>query len=276
MAERELPPGPRLSSPIGALHFLIDPLGNIRTFARRYGPVARARFPGFGLMIYVNDPELVKQVFTGDPTVYHAGQATAIVLGPGVGPNSVLTLDERPHMWHRKLLLPPFHGENVSRWSTEIREIAERDMETWPLGQPFSLRARTQRIRLEVILRAVFGLRGRERFDRAWPLVDEFARRANLIVLLPFIRRDLGPWSPWARFKRARARLDEFLYEEIEQRRTEVDLAERDDVLSLLLQATDEDGRPMTAQELRDECNRCLRATGTSTRRSKRHCVCGR
>ncbi len=253
MAARELPPGPRLTSPIGALHFLIDPLGNIRSFARRYGPVARARFPGFGLMIYVNEPELVKQVFTGDPGVYHAGEATAIVLGPGVGPNSVLTLDERPHMRQRKLLLPPFHGENVSRWASTIGEITERDMETWPVGQPFSLRSHTQRITLAVILRAVFGLRGRERFDRAWPLVDEFARRANLIVLFPFIRRDLGRWSPWQRFKRARAALDQFLYEEIEQRRNEADLAERDDLLSLLLQATDEDGRPMADHELRDE-----------------------
>ncbi len=90
----------------------------------------------------------------------------------------------------------------------------------------------------------MFGLRGRERFDRAWPLVDQFARRAGLVLLLPPLhRRDLGPWSPWVRFKRARAALDQFLYEEIEQRRREADLAERDDVLSLLLQATDEEGR---------------------------------
>jgi cytochrome P450 len=131
-------------------------------------------------MIYLNDPELVKQVFTGDPTLFHAGEVGAMVLGPGVGPNSVLTLDEQPHMRQRKLLLPQFHGENVRRWGTTIREITERDMETWPVARPFSLRSHTQRITLEVILRAVFGLRGRERFDRAWPLVDRFARRANL------------------------------------------------------------------------------------------------
>lgn len=253
MAARELPPGPRFTSPIGALHFLFDPLGNIRRFARRYGSVARARSPGFGLMIYVNDPELVKQVFTGDPTVYHAGEAGALVLGPGVGRNSLLTLDEQPHMRQRKLLLPPFHGENVSRWATTIQAITARDMETWPVARPFSLRSHTQRITLEVILRAVFGLRGRERFDKAWPLVDRFARRANLVLLLPPIRRDLGPFSPWVRFKRARSALDEFLYEEIAQRRREADLGERDDVLSLLLQATDEEGRPMSDQELRDE-----------------------
>jgi cytochrome P450 len=192
-------------------------------------------------------------VFAGDPSVYHAGEATASVLEPGVGPNSVLTLDEQPHMRQRKLLLPPFHGDNVRRWATTIREITHQDIDAWPVGEPFSLRSHTQRITLEVILRAVFGVRDRSRFDRAVELVDEFAQRAHLIMVFPFLRRDLGRWSPWARFKRARADLDAFLYEEIALRRAESDLDQRDDVLSLLLRATDEDGQPMTDPELRDE-----------------------
>ncbi len=253
MAATELPQAPRLRSLIGAVHYVLDPLGNIRSFARHYGPVAKTQFPGFGVMVYVNEPELVKQVFAGDPSIFHAGEATSQVLGPAVGANSVLTLDEEPHLRQRKLLLPPFHGENVSRWESAIREITASDMGTWPVAKPFSLRTHTQRITLEVILRAVFGLRGKERFERALPLVDEFARRASPVVLFPFIRRDLGRLSPWARFKRARAALDEFLYEEIALRRSEPDLAERDDVLSLLLRATDEHGRPMSDHELRDE-----------------------
>jgi cytochrome P450 len=156
-------------------------------------------------------------------------------------------------MRHRKLLLPPFHGDNIKRWGETIRAITEREMETWPVGKPFSLRSHTQRITLDVILRAVFGVRDDQRFKRAQVLVDRFARRAHPIVLYRFMRHDLGPWSPWARFKRARVALDEFLYEEIALRRTEADVAERDDVLSLLLQATDEDGRPLTDRELRDE-----------------------
>jgi cytochrome P450 len=242
-----------LRRPIEAAHFVLDPLGNVRSFARRYGPVARTWFPGFGLMIYLSEPELVKQVFTGDPAVFHAGEATATVLAPAVGPSSVLTLDEQPHMRQRKLLLPPFHGENVLRWETTIREITDRDIESWPVGEPFSLRRHTQRITLDVILRAVFGVRSRHRFERARTLVDEFARRANLIVMFPPLRRNLGRHSPWERFKRARALLDEFLYREIAERREAPDLADRDDVLSLLLQATDEQGRPMSDPELRDE-----------------------
>src|SRR5437879_5590002 len=129
MGASRLPPGPRFMSLIGAVHFVVDPLANVRSFARRYGPVARARFPGFGLMIYVSDPDLAKQVFAGDPALYHAGEATATVLGPAVGGHSVLTLDEEPHMRQRKLLLPPFHGENVRRWATAIQEITVADMQ---------------------------------------------------------------------------------------------------------------------------------------------------
>jgi cytochrome P450 len=69
------------------------------------------------------------------------------------------------------------------------------------------------------------------------------------------LQHDLGRWSPWGRFVRARAALDEFIYEEIELRRAEIAAGgeDRDDVLSLLLGARHEDGSPMSDEELRDE-----------------------
>jgi cytochrome P450 len=175
------------------------------------------------------------------------------VLEPALGPSSVLTLDEVEHLRQRKLLLPPFHGERVQRYGELIREVTERDIETWPIGTSFSLRPHTQQVTLAVILRAVFGVRGEDRFERAAGLVDRFARRANSITQLPWLQRDLGRFSPWPRFLSARAALDEFIYEEIRARRAAVDFGDRDDVLSLLLQATDEDGNPMSDEELRDE-----------------------
>ena len=70
---------------------------------------------------------------------------------------------------------------------------------------------------------------------------------------LPFLRRNLGPWSPWARFVRLRAEVDALVYDEIRRRRSDPDSGERDDVLSLLLGARHEDGSAMTDVELRDE-----------------------
>jgi cytochrome P450 len=252
MDVRELP-GSRVPAVINGLGYTRDPIGYTRWFVRRFGRVTGPRFPGFPLIVSLGDPELVRQVFTGDARTFHSGESSQAVLEPTVGPNSLLTLDEEPHMRQRKLLLGPFHGENIRRWEDTIRTVTERCVAGWVPGQPFALHDHTREITLEVILRAVFGVHEQERFQRARALVKEFADRAHLISVFPFARRDLGPLSPWVRFKRARAALDAFLYEEIERRRAEPDLEGRDDVLSLLLSATDEAGQPMSRHELRDE-----------------------
>jgi cytochrome P450 len=250
---RSFPPGSRLPAVVQALRYARDPLGYFEPLRRRYGDVFSLRFPYFGRLVYVADPGVVKQVFTGDPSVFHAGEANATVLEPAVGPNSVLTLDEAEHLRQRKLILPPFHGASVTRYGELIREITERDIESWPRGRSFSLRPHTQRITLAVILRAVFGIADGERLEHASGLVDEFARRSHLPTTVPALRRHLGPFSPWTRFVRAREALDELIYEEIAARRAAPDAAERDDVLSLLLRAEHDDGSPMSDSELRDE-----------------------
>jgi cytochrome P450 len=247
------PPGSRAPAVVQGFRYARDPLGFFVRLQRRYGDVFTVSFPYFRHIVYVADPSTVKRVFTGDPAQFHAGEANATVLEPALGPNSVLTLDGAEHLRQRKLLLPPFHGESVVRYGELIREITESDMGTWPVGVPFSIRPHTQRITLGVILRAVFGVRDEERFRHASQLVGEFASRSNVPTQIPALRRNLGRFSPWARFLRARDALDAFIYEEIAARRSEPDAAERDDVLSLLLRATDEDGEPMTDRELRDE-----------------------
>jgi cytochrome P450 len=248
----ELPPGPSLSA-VNAFRLWRNPISFLLGLRRRYGDIFTVAFPAFPRLVYVSDPELVKQVFTGDPRQFHAGEANATVLEPALGPHSVLILDEREHMRQRKLLLPPFHGDSIRAYGEVIREIADREIETWPVGSPFALRPHTQRITLDVILRTVFGVRDAKRFALAQRLVDEFARRSHAVLLFPILRRRFGPLSPWARFERARDALDELIYEEIAQRRAEMPDADRDDVLSLLLEATHEDGSPMSDEVLRDE-----------------------
>jgi cytochrome P450 len=248
-----LPPGSKAPAPVQAARYVRDPLGFLTRYRERYGDIFSVRFPFFGRIVYVASPELVKAVFTGSPAVFHAGEANATMLEPALGPNSVLTLDDEPHMRQRKLLLPPFHGERVRRYGELIEEVTRRDMATWPIGETFALRPHTQRITLAVILRAVFGISDEARIDRATRLIDRFSDRVTTIVRFPFLRRDLGPRSPWRSFVAAREELDAFIYEEIALRRAETGSEERDDVLSLLLRARHEDGSPMSDAELRDE-----------------------
>jgi len=250
-----MPPGSRAPGIAQLLRYARDPLGFLSDQQRRYGDIFAIRFPYFGRIVYVAEPGLVKALFTGDPAVFHAGEANASILEPALGPNSVLTLDDAPHLRQRKLLLPPFHGERVERYGELIIEITRREMESWPVGEPFALRPHTQRITLAVIMRAVFGVHDEERLSRFEGLIETFASRVNAITAFPMLRRNLGRWSPWPRFLRAREALDEFIYEEIALRRSEVESGEEehDDVLSLLLSARHDDGSPMSDEELRDE-----------------------
>jgi len=249
----EFPPGPRLPTAVQAFRLWRDPIRFLLGLRRRYGDVFSVNFPSFPRLVYVADPALAKQVFSGDPHRFHAGEANATVLEPALGPHSVLILDEEEHMRQRKLLLPPFHGESIRAYGGQIREIADREIDRWPVGREFALRPRTQRITLDVILRTVFGVRGAERFALAQRLVDEFARRSHTVLLFPALRRRFGRLSPAARFERARDALDGLIYEEIAERQAQGPDAGRNDVLSLLLEATHEDGTPMSNQELRDE-----------------------
>ncbi len=122
------PPGPRSPAFLQALQYARNPLEFLPRYQRRYGDLFTVRFPYFGRVVYVAHPDLVKAVFTGAPSVFHAGEANATVLEPALGPNSVLTLDDEPHMRQRKLLLPPFHGERVQRYGELITEITREEM----------------------------------------------------------------------------------------------------------------------------------------------------
>jgi cytochrome P450 len=249
------PPGTRMPAPLQVVSYARDPLGFLIRFQRRYGDVFTVSFPFYKRLVYVAAPALVKELFTAPPEHAHAGEANATVLEPALGPNSVLTLDGAPHMRQRKLLLPPFHGERIERYGELIREVTLREMESWPVGEPFALRPHTQRITLAVIMRAVFGVHDEDRLARFERLIERFAGRLSLVTALPPLRRRYGRWSPWARFVEAREALDAFIYEEIALRRAEKtgEEGDADDVLSLLMAARHDDGSPMSDAELRDE-----------------------
>ena len=248
-----MPPGPRAPALVNALRYARDPLGFFVRLHERYGDIFSLSFPGFRNVVYLAEPGLVKQLFTSDPADLHAGEANATILEPAVGPNSVLTLDEGPHMRQRKLLLAPFHGRAIEHYREVMLASVRRDMETWPVGEAFALRDHTQRITLDVIMRAVYGLGDDDDVEEAHAITDEFARRSQVIVLPRWLWRSYGRWSPWAKFVRAREELDRIVYEAIADRRAADDADERDDVLSLLMRARDEDGNEPTDRELRDE-----------------------
>jgi cytochrome P450 len=247
---------------VQAIRVTAQPYGFMAARWRRYGDVFRSHFPIFGRVVYVADPADIKRVFAGDPATFHAGEANAMALGDALGENSLLTLDEDRHMSQRKLLLPAFHGESVRRYAEVMAEETAREVERWPVGREFALRPRMQAITLEVILRAVFGVRDDERMNLLRTRIPRLAETTSVLSWLPIMERDLGGLSPAARFRKALAAVDELIYAEIAERREQ---EPGEDVLSLLLAARHEDGTPMSDVELRDELMTLLTAGHETT-----------
>lgn len=137
--------------------------------------------------------------------------------------------------------------------------MTDAEIDTWPMHEPFSLLDATRRITLEVILRAVLGVDEQPRLQKLRSAILRLDRASDLVLPLPALRRDPG-FGPWARFRRARADVDELVFAEIARGRADAALDARHDVLALLLQARHDDGSPMSDREVRDELMTLLAA----------------
>src|SRR5882762_8875997 len=115
-----LPPGPRTPALVNIARFGRRPLELLRHWQARYGDVFTVRMLGFGVGVYVVDPEAIRELFTGDQSDLRAGEANSF-MEPILGAHSVLVLDGPEHLRQRKLLLPPFQG---SRWPRFARSSA--------------------------------------------------------------------------------------------------------------------------------------------------------
>ncbi len=235
------------------LGWALRPMPFMERCRARYGDVFTLRIRNENTWVFLADPEDVKRVFTGNPEVLRAGEANAI-LEPVLGSRSVLLLDEPEHMRHRKLMLPSFHGERMQGYEQLMADITRADIERWPVGEPFALMPRMQAVTLEVIMRAVFGVTEADRLEHLRDVLRGAIRwltnprqLALLVALGPLrIQRN-------RRFRAMLDPVDEAVLAEIRRRRGEPDLAEREDILSLLVQARYEDGAGMSDEELRDE-----------------------
>jgi len=259
-----LPPGPRGPATLNTLRLIQRPLESLLGWHRRYGDVFTVPYLIFGTGVYVADPAAVRELMTGDQSDLHAGEANE-PLSPVLGPRSVLVLDGPEHLRQRRLLLPPFQGSAVTQFREVIRDVAEAEVGTWSANGEVVLRDRMRTLTFDVICRAVFGVTEPARVERLRAALAAVIDTGPMLFLPGPFRRDLGRWSPWARFQRRLALADRLIYEEIARRREEPDLEERTDVLSLLLRARDEDGAAMSDPELRDELMTMLAAGHETT-----------
>jgi cytochrome P450 family 135 len=250
-----LPPGPPLPRVVQTAGFMLAGPRWLEACRRRYGNAVT-----FGTLfdkrfVMVFDPELVKQLFQGSGDQLHAGEANAL-LGPILGQRSVLLLDGSEHLRHRRLLAPPFHGRRMLAHADTMRDCADREIDSWPVGEPFALLDSLQSLTLGVMLRAVFGYEPgaaeHELRRRLRAMVEPLSSPRGLMMVSALLRggRDHKAAREFEARKRA---VDDLLYAEIARRREQIDLKSRDDVFSALLLARDEQGGGLTDNEVRDE-----------------------
>jgi cytochrome P450 len=253
------PPRVRLPSLLQGAAFALDAVGFLEWCRDRYGDVFEVRLPGMGKFVYICDPALVKQVFAADRDIGLAGEARRPFFEPLLGTQSLLTTDGEQWERQRKLIGPPFHGELIENYRDQIEAIAAAEVEGWPRGMAFPFRPRMQAITLEMILRLVFGIDDAARLERLRELLPKLGEQgAWLFWLQPHSRYLWFP--PMKAIFRTRNAVDEILFDEIASRRADPGVAERNDILSLLITGSDADD-----QELRDELMTLLAAGHETT-----------
>jgi cytochrome P450 family 135 len=249
---RTLPRGPRAHPFVQTLAWAIAPTWVMDRYARRIGESFTLTFWPSGMkLVVVSGPEAVKDVFTAPADVAPSAAGNSPVR-PVMGPSSVIVLTGPEHMRQRKLLLPPFHGERMREYERTIVDATRADMARWPRGRAMRVQERTRAITLEVILRAVFGVEA-ERMDTMRAAITGLLAPVNPLRLLAIALRQPSMERPTGAFGQALDRLDAVIADELTRRRAQPDLASRTDILSLLMQARDENGEAMSDDELRDE-----------------------
>ena len=259
-----LPPGPMMPRALQALGWTNRALPWLERCRERYGDAFTLRIRHWGDWVLLADPDDVKRIFTAGDKV---GVALANpLLGPLLGPSSMMLSEEPDHMRRRRIVLPAFHGEAIANDAATITAVARREVAAWPSGEPFALWPRMQVLTLEVVMRVVFGDRADE------PRLDSLRRHlTNLtgwlnqprnIAALSF----LGP--EWVRhspaYHRAMRPVEDEALAEVRRRRAEP-IPDRPDVVSMLIAARREDGSPLGEEELRDELVTLLSDGPTST-----------
>lgn len=248
-ARAGLPPSPPLPGALQTWLLWRWPFSSLSALRRRYGPRftihALARPP----LVFLADLAEAKEVFAVSPEVLRPGEGGETIM-PIVGERSFMLADGDTHWSGRAMLAPAFSQRAVDEHAEAVRELAERDVATWPRGVPFALHDRLRALTLRVILRTLFGRDVEQVPALHGRLLSMLAMTAGVGLTLPVSRSVPGGRAAWQRFLADRAAVDAMLVRLVEARRERPD--GRTDVLATLIAARDADARPLSTGYVRD------------------------
>jgi cytochrome P450 len=246
-----LPPGPRVPKIVQGVLFVTPLQYRIAPgLSRHYGGPFTINLPVFGKTVVVHDRDLVKDVFS---TSFDLIERPTKVLGQAFGPGSTFSLVGKEHSERRKLVLPNFHGKRVRNYERIVEDEVLRETANWPQGQEFETLSTITHLTLNAIMRATFGERA-DALDELRVVIPPLITLGSLMQRMhPIVRGEYGRWSPGSKLAGYRRRFDAVIDALITEARADAKLADRADMLALLLQACYVDGQPISDQHIADE-----------------------
>jgi cytochrome P450 len=257
------PPGWTRFSMRRTRRFDQQPLGLLLEAYERFGPIFTLRLFHHNV-VFMLGPEANHYITVANASNFSWREGHFRDLIPLMG-DGLLTIDGDFHRRSRLAMLPMFHRERIAAARATMVDEVDAALDRWEDGRRLDLYRWTRELALRIAMRALFGLDP----DKASHQVDAATEFEHALgfwskdYLLQILR---GPGSPFHRMMRARANLDRVIYAEIERRRASGERG--DDLLSLLLDAQDEDGNGLSREHIRDEVMTLLFAghdTTTST-----------
>jgi cytochrome P450 family 110 len=253
----QLPNGPQTPSFFQMVRWIVSPMSYMEACAKRYGDIFTLRLDSTP-RVFVSNPEALQQILSSDTKELEAPGELNQLFASLLGKRSLITTPSKSeHQRQRQLLMPPFHGDRMRSYGQVISNVTEEIISQWEINKTFCVRSATQAITMRVIMQAVFGLSDSPRAQKIEELLREILEETSsplstAFLYFPVLQKDFGPHSPWGKRVRRQQQVDQLIYEEIRERREKAD-SSRTDILSLLMEARDEAGQPMTDEELHDE-----------------------
>ncbi|MDF5734010.1 MAG: cytochrome P450 [Rhizonema sp. PD38] len=240
---------------IQQIEFTLRPLEFFERCAQNYGDIFFTTIFSDLKTLVVSHPQDLQELFDPASKILAAPGGANEILRPQVGENSLILQDGKRHLRQRKLMMPPLHGKRMVDYGQQTCDITQQAMQRLKPGKTFIARHVCEGITMKIILKIVFGINEGLRFEKLENLMTAWLDLTNSplsasVLMLPSLRKDLGPWSPWGKYLRLRLQIDDLLMAQIWERRQVQ--SNHIDILSLLMEAKYENGEGMSDVELRD------------------------
>ncbi len=258
------PPGELTFSLSRTSRFDRDPLAVLLESYERFGPIFTLRIFHHNV-VFMLGPEANHYILVSHASNFLWREGHLRDLIPLLG-DGLLTIDGAFHRRHRKVMLPMFHREQIERTTAVIEQEVDRGMGAFRPGEVIDLYNWTRGVALRVAMRALFGIDPDRAKAGGLNAAEEFESALSFYGREYMWQILRGPRTPFDQLLRSRKRLDSLIYGEIDRRRASGERG--DDILSLLLDAADEEGETLSRRHIRDEVMTLLFAghdTTTST-----------